>query len=421
MLKTSWCKRLLVPLMVAALCLCLGGSVALAAKWIKVGGILDTTGATSDVGRDYALGVQEAIAYVNDHGGIDGKGKVKIKLIWEDYAYRIPQAITLYKRLKRIERVVAILGWGTGDTEALSKRVGRDQMPYVSASYSAHLTDPRKTPYNLFFATDYSTNARAAMIAWYYKVWKPRGLKRKPRFICFYATNSAYARAPIKALKDQAKILGFEVGKDQHVSLTATDCKGQVLAALKFKPDLVWHGNTTGSVAAALRSAYVLKLGAGHIVNNWGYDENLPKLAGRAAEGAVGPAPCAFFMGKGKLMDQVHKYARKLHPNVPFKDRLIRTVQAWGDVIVLWEAMKRAYKATGGRLTGKAILKKGFETMRNWPIGLGANPVTYTATDHRAASAVNVYQIKNGKFVRIMNVNLKKMYPKKWASEWLGW
>jgi branched-chain amino acid transport system substrate-binding protein len=417
MRKSSWIKGLLVPMLVAALCLT--GGVVVAAKTVKVGGIMDTTGATSDVGRDYALGVQEAIAYVNDHGGIDGRGKVKINYIWEDYAYRIPQAITLYKRLKRIERVVAVLGWGTGDTEAMAKTVGKDKMPYVSASYSAHLTNPKKTPYNLFFAPDYSTMARSAMIAWYLKVWKPKKLKRKPRFMCFYATNSAYARAPIKALKDQAKILGFEVGKDQHVSLTATDCKGQVLAALKFKPDLVWHGNTTGAVAAALKSAYVLKLGADHIVNNWGFDENLPRLAGRAAEGVIGPAPCSFFMGPGKLMDQVRKYAKKLHPNVPFKDRLIRTVQAWGDVMVLWEAMKRAYKK--GKLTGEAILKKGFETMRNFPIGLGARPVSYTPKDHRAASGVTVYRIKNGRFKPLMMVDLKKMYPKKWASEWIGW
>jgi branched-chain amino acid transport system substrate-binding protein len=417
MRKKTWFKRLLVPMLVAALCL--SGSAVLAATMIKVGGIMDTTGATSDVGRDYALGIQEAIAYVNDHGGIDGRGKVKIQLIWEDYAYRIPQAVTLYKRLKRIEKVVAILGWGTGDTEALARTVSVDKMPYVSASYSAHLTDPKKTPYNLFFAPDYSTMARSAMIAWYYKVWKPKGLKRAPRFMCFYATNSAYARAPIKALKDQAKRLGFVIGKDQHVSLTATDCKGQVLAALQFKPDLVWHGNTTGAVAAAIKSAYVLKLGADHIVNNWGYDENLPKLAGRAAEGVIGPAPCAFFMGRGKLMDQVHKYAKKLHPNVPFSDRLIRTVQAWGDVIVLWEAMKRAYKK--GKLTGESILKKGFETMRNFQVGLGARPVTYTPTDHRAASGVNVFRIKNGRFVPLMTVDLKKMYPKQWASEWIGW
>jgi branched-chain amino acid transport system substrate-binding protein len=93
-----------------------------------------------------------------------------IKYTWFDYGYRIPEAITKYRLLKRLG-VVAIQGWGTGDTEALSPTVNKDQMPYVSASYSAHLTDPAKTPYNLFFSSDYSTNARAALTAWFDKKW----------------------------------------------------------------------------------------------------------------------------------------------------------------------------------------------------------------------------------------------------------
>ncbi len=140
-----------------------------AAEEIKVGAIMDITGATSDVGKDYAMGVREAIQYVNDQGGVNGK---KIKLFLYDYGYRIPEAITTYKRLKNFDRVVATLGWGTGDTEALSPIINKDKMPYVSASYSAHLTDPKKTPYNLFFSADYSTNARAAITAWYDQIWK---------------------------------------------------------------------------------------------------------------------------------------------------------------------------------------------------------------------------------------------------------
>ena len=106
---------------------------------------------------------------------------------------------------------------------------------------------------------------------------------------------SPYASAPIKAIKDQARLLGFEIGPDQDVSLFAIDTKSQVLALKEFKPDLVWHGNTTMSVAATLRDAYALGLGADHIVNNWGFDENLPRLAGEAAEGVMGAAVCAFF------------------------------------------------------------------------------------------------------------------------------
>ncbi|PJC72038.1 MAG: branched-chain amino acid ABC transporter substrate-binding protein, partial [Syntrophobacterales bacterium CG_4_8_14_3_um_filter_58_8] len=46
-------------------------SAAGAAATISVGALNDMTGATSDVGRDYALGIAEAIHYVNDTGGIN--------------------------------------------------------------------------------------------------------------------------------------------------------------------------------------------------------------------------------------------------------------------------------------------------------------------------------------------------------------
>ncbi|MBW2108995.1 MAG: ABC transporter substrate-binding protein [Deltaproteobacteria bacterium] len=404
-----------VPLFVVTMIV--GLCVPAGAATINIGALNDMTGATSDVGKDYALGIAEAIHYINDNGGVNGK---KIKLYQFDYGYRVPEALTKYNLFKRL-KCVAVLGWGTGDTEALSPTVTKDKIPYISASYSGHLTDPKKTPYNLFFATDYSTNARAAITAWFDKKWpkhKDYG-KRKPRFACCYMFASPYCSAPIKAIKDQAKILGFEVGSDQDVSLFAIDTKSQILALKDFKPDLVWHGNTTMSVAATLRDAYSLGLGADHIVNNWGFDENLPRLAGEAAEGVMGVAPCAFFGEDVPRMDKVVEYAKKYNPGVPVKKRLIRTVQAWGDVMILWEALKRADKA--GDLSGESILKNGFETLRNFDIGLGAPPITFTSTDHRVGGQVPVYEWKNGKFTLVERVDLKSRWPKKWASEWIGW
>ncbi len=394
-----------------------GFSANTEAASIKVGSLNDMTGATSDVGKDYALGIAEAIHYVNDNGGVNGK---KIKLYQFDYGYRVPEALTKYKLFKRL-KVVAVLGWGTGDTEALSPTVTKDKMPYVSASYSGHLTDPKKTPYNLFFATDYSTNARAAITAWFDKKWPqhPDYGKHKPRFVASYMFASPYCSAPIKAIKDQATILGFDIGPDQNVSLFAIDTKSQVLAMKDYKADLVWHGNTTMSVAATVRDAYALGLGADHIVNNWGFDENLPRLAGKASEGVMGAAVSAFFGEDVPLMDKVVEYAKKYNPGIPAEKRLIRTIQGWGDVMILWEALKRADAA--GDLSGESILKNGFETMKNFDIGLGAPPVTYTATDHRVAGKVPIYEIKDGKFQIVEKVDLKGRWPQKWANEWIGW
>ena len=96
--------------------LLLVSTAAFAAEEIKVGSINDLTGATSDVGKDAALGVKECVTFINDNGGINGK---KIKLFLYDYGYRVPEAITIYKRFRDQEKIQLLLQWGTGDTEAL--------------------------------------------------------------------------------------------------------------------------------------------------------------------------------------------------------------------------------------------------------------------------------------------------------------
>ncbi len=414
-------KRILL-LGLALLFLC---SPAFGAGEIKVGSINDMTGATSDVGKDMALGIRECVAYINDHGGINGK---KIKLLLYDYGYRVPEAITIYKRFRDYDKIAMLSQWGTGDTEALSPTVNRDKMVALSDSFSGHLCDPKKTPYNFVYGTDYSTNARACLTTWYEKVWnsakweKERKAGKKPKLVCFYMFSSPYASAPIKAIKDQAKLLGIEVGKDQDVSLVALDAKSQVLGAKKENPTIVWHGNTTMSVATAVKDAYMLKLGADHIVNNWGFDQNLVRLTGKAGEGVIGVAACAFLGMDVPMMDEVIKYTKKINPGVAPGRRDIRTVQAWVKFGMIKDALSIADKK--GSLKGPAI-KAAFETFRDWvpfgkPGALGRSPVTYTATDHRPSGVSMVYSIKDGKIQLLEKIDMKKKYADKWAS-WLGW
>src|SRR3954464_6555583 len=115
---------------------------AQAQQEIKVGGIFDLTGITSDVGKSYAQGVRDGVAWTNENGGINGK---KIRLIDVDYGYKNSEAGAAYKRMTSDDKVIMINGWGTGDTEGLKAQVNQDKIPYVSASFSAHLTDPSKT------------------------------------------------------------------------------------------------------------------------------------------------------------------------------------------------------------------------------------------------------------------------------------
>ena len=66
-------------------------------------------------------------------------------------------------------------------------------------------------------------------------------------------------------------------------------------------------------------------------------------------------------------------------------------------------------------------MKKGFETFRNYEMGLGLAPVTFTETDHRPLSAATVYEYKSGEFAKFDEVDLKAKWPEQWEKEWLGW
>ncbi|MBI4790178.1 MAG: ABC transporter substrate-binding protein [Chloroflexi bacterium] len=389
---------------------------------IVIGSLNDLTGPTSDVGKDYALGIQEAVRWVNENGGVNGK---QVRLILTDYGYKVPEYLTTYKRFRDLDKVIAMLGWGTGESAAIQPTVTADKMPFVTASYSAELADASKTPYNYYAASDYSTNARAAITVWFEEVWQKdarfaaeRTAGAKPRFVAFYGKATPYASAPIKAIKEQATALGFEVGPDQDVPLTAIDTKSQVLAAKEFKPNLVWHGNTTNSVATALKDAKALGLGADHIVNNWGFDENLPRLAGDAAEGVIGIGVTAFFGDTSvKGMDNVVATAAKYNPNVPKESRLIRTVQAWANVLLLTEGLKRADKA--GKLNGPGI-KAELDALKDFDVGLGVPALTFSPNDHRGTSSVRVYQIKGGKIGLLKAVDMRGKYSDLWPK-WIGY
>jgi branched-chain amino acid transport system substrate-binding protein len=105
-------RILLIGLAVMFLC-----SPAFAQEQIKIGSINDLTGATSDVGKDAALGIRECVTFINDQGGINGK---KIKLCFTTTGTE-SQAITIYKRFRDTDKIALLLQWAQG-YEALSPR-----------------------------------------------------------------------------------------------------------------------------------------------------------------------------------------------------------------------------------------------------------------------------------------------------------
>ncbi len=379
-------------LCLAALCLSV---VAMAQDEIRLGVLSDLTGPTGDVGVPYAEGIKDAAAYLNSQGGVAGK---KIALIQVDYAYNAQQALSAYKKFTAQDKIVALLGWGTQDTEALTKFVGKDEIPTISASYSAHLTDPKSAPYNFFIAADYSTQMRAAL-----KFFKDRWKESRAPKVAFVYPDAPYGLAPIPAGKAYAEELGYEVVGEENVGLKAMDATAELLRLQKLEPDYTWIGGTTQSTAVIMKDAQKLGMKTVFFTNIWGSDENLVKLAGNAAEGSYSLQAAVIYGQDVPGMKIIEKQTGG-------KPQMTHYIRGFASMLVMAEGIK---KAAAGEITGPAI-KAALETLRDYdPMGL-TPAISFFPDDHRPNMAVFLYKIEGGKLTPAGTETLER------KAEWLG-
>jgi branched-chain amino acid transport system substrate-binding protein len=377
------------------------GGAAAAAGEIKVGGIFDLTGITSDVGKSFAQGVRDGVAWTNANGGINHKS---IKLVEVDYGYKIPEAVSAYKRMVNDEKVIMINGWGTGDTEGLKEFVNKDKIPYISASFSGHLTNPAKTPYNFFVAPSYSDQLRA-WLRWVKEDWKDKS--RNPHVAFMYGDN-AYGKSPMEAGRQYCKEIGIDLVDEAILPGGFQDATSQLLN-LKLKgTDYAYINVTTTGVSTVLKDAHKLGLSIKFGSNPYGFSEALPAVAKEVAEGVTGVMPHVPFGTSVPGMKKLEDFHQKNHP-ADTHDALY--VRGWTYVLVWSEALKRADKK--GALNGEGI-KAALETLENFDLGGLASNVTYTDTDHRPSTKTPIYQVKGGKLVKVAEYDM----PRK--QEWLG-
>jgi branched-chain amino acid transport system substrate-binding protein len=418
------------------LCLCGASAVLLAATTARaqvgIGHLTDYSGPTADVGVPFGQGVADAMAWINQKGGVNN-AKVNVDTV--DYGYQVPRAVSQYKKWAG-GKVAAIVGWGTADTEALTSFVAQDQIPYISASYAAALTDPtgksnkaKPAPYNFFYGPSYS-DALRGMLTWAAQDWKSKGKSGQAKFVHMGA-NHPYPNAPKEAGEAIAKELGFEVLPPVQFALTPGDYTPQCLTLKSSGANYAYLGNTAGSNVSVLKACKIAGADVQFLGNVWGMDENAAKAAGDAANGVVFPLRAAVnWNGEAPGMKTLREISKISDPSGAAY-RPVHYVAGVCTALYLKEAMDWA--ANSGGITGPNV-KKGFYHRTDWvPAGMEGVcvPSTWTETDHRSTLTVNLYRmkvsgatdaplnelIKNGTIVleKVTSIQL----PRK--TEWQGW
>ncbi|MFE1600781.1 ABC transporter substrate-binding protein [Methylobacterium sp. ID0610] len=401
---------------------------------VPIGHLADQSGATSDVGVPYAQGVADALAWLNSKGGINGQ-KLAVESV--DYGYQVPRAVAQYKKwTSGRDKVAAIQGWGTADTEALSAFVAKDEVPYISGSYAAQVSDPTGTsgkakaaPYNFFYGPTYSDGLRA-MLIWAAEDWKAKGKPGKPKYV-HMGGNHPYPNSPKEAGEAMAKDLGFDVLPPIVFALAPGDYTAQCLTAKNAGANYAYLGNTGGSNISLLKSCKAVGADIQFMGNVWGMDENAAKAAGEAANGVVFPVRTATVTGGNAPGLKTVAEISKVSDPAGTAYRPVHYLSGICAALYMAEAIDWA-KGNGG-ITGPNV-RKGFYQRKNWvPAGMEGVcvPSGWSETDHRGMMAVNIYRAKvsgptDGAIADLMKAGTVKLEPVKTVElprkpEWFGW
>ncbi|MBC8460580.1 MAG: ABC transporter substrate-binding protein [Deltaproteobacteria bacterium] len=384
-------KRTIVFAIVAVafiLTIGLSTSNVVAADEIKWGVLIDLSGPTSDWGKNQVKGQLDAMRWVNEHGGINGK---ELKLIVVDDGYKVPKGVAGYNRLVDSEKVLGLYIQSTGTTMTLAKKIVTDGVATIAASFIAVFQDPAKFPFSFYVSPSYNAMGRIAL-KWIKDNWKDKS--RNPK-ICYLYPDNTYGRCILDSCNDYAKKIGVDVGPDQVINWPTKDATVQLTNMKRYDPDFAYITSTAMNGAVILKNAKALGLRTKFISNIRNFEETLITLSGGAAEGTYGVHPIAPYGAPVPGMKKVVEAHEKWHPGEKGTNVY---VEGWVNILSVVEALKMADKA--GDLTSSGI-RNSFEKFKGFDTGGLAPPLTFTSTDHRATMAAKIYEIKDGKMVDV--------------------
>src|SRR5205814_8171309 len=364
---------------------------------IVIGMQCDRTGATQIVGTVLCPGKHDYISLVNSKGGVEGHESNALEI---DHEYKVPQGVEAYERHKK-EGAVTMAIYGTPHIYALAAKLTEDRIPGTSPGFgSAAAADGTKYPYTFPIAATYWSQGTAGVDF----VKKQMGGTLKGKKIAYLFYDNPAGREPIEVIEDLATKEGFQL-KTFAVPPPGVEMGAQVLdIAQRFRADFViahLFGGAPGvSIKEFKRVGYPLK--------------KVVSFVGGAAEanidgaGGFGVAEGYYamqFAGVGKdypVLNEIREMYKK--QGKPAPKEMDSTVFYNRGVLIgalHVEAIRNALKAKpDGKITGEDV-KKGFEKINNFTLGGLVPPLKVTSTDHEGGGLVQIWQVKDGKFVKV--------------------
>lgn len=365
---------------------CLGGDGG-GTEGVRVPGLYDTSGATSDVGLPSALGGRDGINYINDNDLLD----LDIDHEWVDYAYDVEEAVRAYDDFVSESFPPAIIGWGTADTEALAPQVAEDEVVYISASYSENLMAP-ENDYNFFGNLDYSSQGRIHL-EWINS--NDPGSK-----VSFIHHNSPFGLSPVEPGEAYAEELGLEVGPRFELPSGASSAESQLRRAREEDVEYLIHQNVAAPMqvlVADRQEVYpeVEIMGLTYTTDELRVEQSPEAFEGVRYVSAFKTFDEALESGRGgdAIQEMFDEYRDE-----SLDDREVANlnyVRGFIHSLLVFRALSNVQEMDLDPTVG-ADFREGMFAIEEWD-GWGLiEPLTYSQGDRRPTMTGRVYEVRDG-------------------------
>ena len=361
-------------------------------KYLLVGNLVDFTGATGTSGEAWGQAIIDTANWVNENGGIAGK---LFDLDTIETSYLVRRALPAYDKWLT-QDVIAIQGFGTNIGLALREKVAENEIPYFSSAMAASFTAPNGSPgiaapapYNFFYGPSYSDACRG-LLQWAQDDWQNRGKPGSPSYV-HMGDSHPYPDSPKAACEAYAKELGFTVEPAIVFSLIPEDFSRQCRRLKRRQIDYAFLANLDKSVSSLLQQCAEHSLATQFMANVWGFDENVMREAGSAANGVVWVMGATHWNSSSPGMYTVRQVSMMSDPEQS-KYRSVHYIRGICSMFYLKEAIE--FAAQSGPING-ARIKAAMYEQTNWvPVGLEGvcRPATWAQNDHRGVTEVLIYR-----------------------------
>ncbi len=348
---------------------------------ILLGTILDLSGPLAGFGKQARMGMELAVAELNETGGIQGR---KLKLQVEDDSYDPKKAVLAAQKLVNQDKIFMMVGHiGTAhNMAAMPVQFEKNVINFFPITAAREMYEPfHKLKYS--FAAPYYVQMLSAVP----KLVKEKGVKK----VCTIYQDDDFGLEVVKGAEDALKGMGMELTEKTSFKRGATEFSSQVQKMQSSGCEMVVMGTIIRETIGTIGTARKLGYSPVFLGSSAAYTDLIHKIGGKAMDGLY-----ATMTVQNPYTDEqnqpirfwANKYKTKFN-----EDPTVFSVYGYGIVTTFANAANKA----GKNLTTDSFIK-AMDTLTVPGDIFGSAPSSFSPTKRLGSDASRISQIQEGKW-----------------------